>query len=258
MKRIPSCFRWVRRCRTLAVLSVAAMALATVSPVMAQSQRSSKPSAATLIRKALPAGVSFQNATEEQIAEAIARLLIAHRANPDLVLSIVAAAVDMATPNQVVAVAKGVAKAFAQAKSLASEAPRIARIFGEGLAKKEGSPKELGKIMGAATVEIVKALDRSNSTLITQTVTSALVSHPELDYTATAYETVMDEIRTIDTDNAMEDQITDEVLKSVSKEVADQIVPDVSVSALTNNPIQSQNNNFTTPDRPIESPTAPL
>jgi len=256
MKRIPSRLRWVRRCRTLAALSVAAVVLA--SPAMAQSQRSSKPAAATLISKALPAGVSFQNASQEQIAEVIARLLITHRSNPDLVLGIVAAAVEMATPNQVVAVAQGVAKAFAEARSLTAEAPKIARIFGEGLAKKEGSPRELGRIMGAATAEIVKALDRSNGTLIAQTVTAALVTHPELDYTAAAYETVMDEIRTIDSDNTLEDQITSEVLKSVSREVAEQIAPELPVTALTENPVQSQNNNFTTPERPVESSSTPL
>lgn len=264
MKPIPSCSQWVRRCRILTMLpaAVAALSLLALNPVMAQGHRA-KPNASALIAKALPAGVKFQNATPEQIADAIAKLLVAHRANPELVLGIVATAVELAAPNQIVAVAQGVAKAFGEAKSLTAEAPRIAKIFGESIARKEGDTKELGKIMGSATAEIVKALDKSESALITQTVTEALVSHPQIDYTAAAYETVMDAVRQIDIGNTLEDQITDQVVKSVSKEVADQIVPplnpqEVSAAALTTNPTQTQNNTFNTPDRPVESTASPL
>ncbi len=214
------------------------------------------------IQAALPRGVTFATATADQLAAAVAQVILAHQSNPAAVLEIVAAAVAAAQPAQVPAVAAGVAKAFAKAPSLVNEAPGIAAVIAETVASKEGTPKDLGATLGAATVEIVKALDKSNAALITETITSALTAAPALDLTATAYETVMNEVRQFDTDHSIEDTVTSEVISNVSEEVARQIVPNVDgptqAKELTTNPLQAPNNLENTPERPVESPSTPL
>lgn len=214
------------------------------------------------IQKALPAGVSLENATAEQLSAAVAQALIANQSNPAAVLEIVAAAVNATRPEQAVAIAQGVAKAFAEAPTLTQEAPKIAKVLGEGLAAKQGEPKELGNIMGAATAEIVKGIDKSNTDLITNTLTAALTAAPAIDFTAAAYETVMDAVRQFDTGNVIEDKVTNDVVQSVSQEIADQIVPNVNgldnpAKLITENLNQVPNNVDTRPERPVESATLP-